>query len=76
MKKDFGNENQINENIVFCQNRGKNSKHEWKAADNMRFVDGSSADVFCAYCDMGAITDENGSIIISSIAKVFWVSVQ
>ena len=49
-------------------------EHKWEGADDMRFVagsaKGSSADVFCMLCDMGAFTDEQGNVIPHSIAKV------
>ena len=52
-------------------------KHNWKGADNMRFVSGNNkganADVFCALCDMGALTSESGAVLFYSIAKVKWV---
>ena len=51
-------------------------KHNWKGADNMRFVlgnnKGANADVFCALCDMGALTSENGIMLFHTIAKVEW----
>ncbi len=48
-------------------------RHEWEVADDMVFTKGkntgSSCDVFCDKCHMGAFLDEQGNVILSSIAQ-------
>jgi hypothetical protein len=60
---------------VVSVNSSKNEDHQhfWLGCDDLVFIAGknagSSADVFCRLCDMGAFTDEQG-VIPHSIAKV------
>jgi hypothetical protein len=54
------------------ENRG--CQHFWLGCDDLVFISGenkgSSADVHCEQCDMGAFTDEQGNVIPHSISEV------